>query len=80
MLKRLAAKLWKLSRTYGVKTKEGVLIDLNLSIIYLADMFGTTRETVLRAISNLIKLGLIEYKKKIIVKDIDELLIYFIEV
>lgn len=78
MDKKLAAKLWKLSRDYGVDTKEGVLIDLDLSITYLSDMLGTTRETVSRAISSFIRLGLIEYKEnKIVVKEIEKLSIYF---
>ncbi|HLR33802.1 MAG TPA: Crp/Fnr family transcriptional regulator [Tissierellales bacterium] len=78
MDKKLAAKLWKLSRDYGVDIEEGVLIDLNLSVTYLADMLGSTRETVSRAINDFVRCGLIQYKNnKIVVKNRDELSIYF---
>ena len=36
--KRVAAKLWKLSRDYGIEIEEGTLIDLNITITYLADI------------------------------------------
>lgn len=76
--KKIAAKLWKLSKDYGINMEDGVLIDLNISITYLADMIGSTRETVSRCINGLQKQGLIEMKdKKIIVKDRDKLSSYF---
>lgn len=78
--KKLAAKLWKLSKDYGVEVEEGILIDLNISITYIADMLGTTRETVSRSMNILQKEGLIEYKdKKIIVKSREKLSMYFRE-
>lgn len=76
--KRVAAKLWKLSKDYGVKLEEGTLIDLNISITYLADMFGTPRETISRAIKLLQQKELIIYEnKKIIVKDREKLSNFF---
>ena len=76
--KRVAAKLWKLSKDYGVQVKEGTLIDLNISITYLADMFGTPRETISRAIKLLQQKELIIYEnKKIIVKDREVLSDFF---
>ncbi|WP_042679958.1 Crp/Fnr family transcriptional regulator [Anaerosalibacter massiliensis] len=76
--KKLAAKLWKLSKDYGVKINDGILIDLDLSITYLADMLGSTRETVSRCMSDLKKVGLVKYKDgKIVVKSRKELSIYF---
>lgn len=76
--KKLAAKLWKLSKDYGVEIEEGTLIDLNISITYIADMLGSTRETVSRSMNKLQKEGLIEYRdKKIIVKSKEKLSMYF---
>jgi CRP-like cAMP-binding protein len=78
MDKKLAAKLWKLSRDYGVKTEEGTLIDLNLSITYLADMLGSTRETISRCVNSFEKKGMIKFRhKKILVIDPKVLSIYF---
>ncbi|MBU5485177.1 Crp/Fnr family transcriptional regulator [Clostridium sp. MSJ-11] len=76
--KKLAAKLWKLSRDYGVEVDGGTLINLDISITYLADMLGNTREAVSRCINNFEKNGLIEFKgRKIIIKDRESLSIYF---
>ncbi|MCT8975338.1 Crp/Fnr family transcriptional regulator [Clostridium sp. CX1] len=76
--KKLAAKLWKLSKDYGIDTENGVLINLNISITYLADMLGSTRETISRCIRTLEKSGMIKMEgKKILVKNPDELSIYF---
>lgn len=76
--KRVAAKLWKLSKDYGVKIEDGVLIDLKISITYLADMFGASRETISRALKILQDNDLIIIdRKKIIVKDRDKLSNYF---
>jgi CRP-like cAMP-binding protein len=76
--KKLAAKLWKLSKDYGVKTEDGILINLNISITYLADMIGSTRETVSRCINSFEKSGIIKFLgKKIIIKDPNELSMYF---
>ncbi|HBC95992.1 MAG TPA: Crp/Fnr family transcriptional regulator [Clostridium sp.] len=78
MDKKLAAKLWKLSRDYGVKTEEGTLIDLNMSITYLADMLGSTRETVSRCMNGFKKKGMIIFQnRKIIVVDPKVLSLYF---
>lgn len=78
--KRVAAKLWKLSRDYGLQIEDGTLIDLNITITYLADMFGAPRETISRALKILSNEGLIINKnKKIIVPDRDKLVKFFKE-
>lgn len=78
--KRVAAKLWKLSRDYGIEIEEGTLIDLNITITYLADMFGAPRETISRALKILNNEGLIINKnKQIIVPDRDRLVKFFKE-
>ena len=76
--KRVAAKLWKLSKDYGVKVDKGTLIDLKISITYLADMFGTPRETISRALRHLQELELVIHEnKRIIVVDMDKLASFF---
>lgn len=76
--KRVAAKLWKLSKDYGIKTDDGTLINLSISVTYLAEMFGTPRETISRALKVLQKEELIVYKnKKILIKDRDKLSKFF---
>ena len=57
--KRVAAKLWKLSKDFGVAGPEGTTITLNLSITYLADLLGLKRETVSRQLKRLSQQGLI---------------------
>ena len=76
--KRVAAKLWKLAKDYGVEVKEGTLIDLKISVTYLADMFGTHRETISRALKILQDKNLIICKsKQIIVINKDKLSEFF---
>lgn len=48
---RTAAQILKLAGDYGKKSDEGIMVDIQLSRQELADMVGTTRETVSRAIS-----------------------------
>jgi CRP-like cAMP-binding protein len=76
--KKLAAKLWKLSKDYGVSHPIGTLINLNVSVTYLADMFGSQRETISRALKKLQELDLIVVEhKKIFIPDRDKLSNYF---
>lgn len=76
--KRVAAKLWKLAKDYGVTKESGIEINLNLSITYLADMFGTQRETISRALKVLQDEDLIIInKKRFIVKDLNKLAMFF---
>ena len=62
--RKIAAKLWKLGRDFGVKTKEGVMINIDLTITLMADMVGAPRENVSRACKVLTDRGLIFYRKK----------------
>lgn len=62
--KKLAAKLWKLSKDYGVKCDDGVMINMNISVTYLADLLGSKRETISRALKILLSENLIEYDNK----------------
>lgn len=65
--RKLAAKLWKLSRDFGIQTSEGVEIDINLSITFLADMLGAPRETTSRLCNTLNEYGLMKMNKKRII-------------
>ena len=60
---RIAALLLKLSNKVGVKTADGVLIDMRLTKQDVADMVGTTVETSIRTFS--------KFKKQKLVKDTD---------
>ena len=76
--KRLAAKLFKLGKDYGVCSGDGIMIDMNLSITYLADMLGSKRETVSRQVKRLTELGLINMEKnRITIPDMKKISEYF---
>lgn len=62
--RKLAAKLWKLSRDFGIMTPEGIEIDINMSITFLADMLGAPRETTSRLCNTLTEYGLMKIQKK----------------
>ncbi len=63
--KRVAAKLWKLSKDYGVDTHDDwTFIDLKITITYLADMLGSSREAISREIKKLENQGLISWKNR----------------
>lgn len=65
--RKLAAKLWKLARDFGILTEEGIEIDINLPVTLLADMLGAPRETASRVCSTLTEYGLMKVRKKRII-------------
>lgn len=72
--RKLAAKLWKLARDFGRPTEQGIYIDLELSITFLADLLGAPRENASRACKKLVSYGLISMeKKKIYIPDPDKI-------
>ena len=76
--KKIAAKLWKLSKDHGTACDLGICIDLELSITYLADMLGSKRETVSRQMKLLLDEGVVLQKnKQFIIPDRDKLMDYF---
>ncbi|GLC29551.1 Crp/Fnr family transcriptional regulator [Clostridium omnivorum] len=76
--KKLAAKFWKLSKDYGVEVEDGTAIKLKISVTYLADMLGSPRETISRAMKKLEELQLISVRDKIIIiPDKEKLAKYF---
>ena len=62
--RKLAAKLWKLARDFGVPTEKGILIDMDLSITFLADLLVAPRETTSLVCRRLSKLELIRTERK----------------
>lgn len=71
---RTAAQLLKLAGDYGKTVDHGVMIDMELSRQEIADMVGTTRETISRAISRFKKeKSITENQDKIILLNPDKL-------
>ena len=76
--RKLAAKLWKLARDFGIPKEDGIEIDINMSVTFLADMLGTPRETASRLCTSLVENGLIRHeKKKVTVCDVDGLVHFY---
>lgn len=76
--KKLAAKLFKLGRDYGIQEAQGVRIRMPLTITYLSEMLGSKRETVSRQMKKLSEIGLVCYRKDtVIVKDMEDLSKFF---
>lgn len=75
---RIASRLWKLSRDYGVIQKDdSVLIDLPINQSDIGAMVGTSRETVSRFIKKLENENVLYLKgHKIVIKDRNALLNY----
>jgi CRP/FNR family transcriptional regulator len=65
---RISSQILKFSDELGVKTEKGIRVDMDFSRQDLADMVGTTRETVSRVISRF-------KKEKSIVEDNDGIII-----
>ncbi|MCQ2968796.1 MAG: Crp/Fnr family transcriptional regulator [Clostridium sp.] len=76
--KKLAAKIYKLGRDYGIKTNDGIMIKMNITVTYLADLLGSQRETVSRALKLLQDKNLILYKdKSILIFDLNKISKFF---
>lgn len=70
---RTAQALVKLAEDYGKKSPEGIELDLNISRQELANIVGTTRETVIRVLAAFKKEKSIELdKSSIIIKNLDK--------
>jgi len=71
---RMAGLLLQFSQREGKKTRDGVLLDLELTRQELANMIGTTRETVTRILSRFQKDGILTLdKQRIIIRDEEKL-------
>ena len=77
MDKKLAAKLYRMGREFGVQRGEWTLINANLTITYLSDMLGCKRETLSRAMKVLQDENLVKLENKNIFIRKDDLSAYF---
>jgi CRP-like cAMP-binding protein len=59
---RVREKLMQLARTHGKVGTKGLLLDIPLTHELLADMVGSTRETVTRALTQLAEEGLVQHE------------------
>ena len=66
--KRISNFIQELAKDYGVKTKDGMEVELGLTHNDIANLTATSRQTVTSVLSQLEKDGIISYdRKKIIV-------------
>lgn len=71
---RLAARLLELAERFGQPEDGGVAIDARLTQQELADMIGTSRETVASTISSLRQRGMLEMDhQRVVLRDLDRL-------
>lgn len=71
---RVAARLFKLTREYGVPEGNGIRIQLTLTRQEMAQLIGTSRETVSRILAEYERLGILEIDRhQIVVRDVEEL-------
>ena len=72
---RLARKLLDLSNRFGVKTSRGTLIEARLTQQELAEMIGTTRETLAHTLADFRKRGLLDTEKhQVLIRDAEQLM------
>lgn len=77
MDKKLAAKLYRIGKEFGVEKDEWTFINVNISITYIADMLGCKRETLSRSMKSLQDEGLVKIEGKKIYTKQRELSRYF---
>ena len=74
MERKIAAKLWKLARDFGVPEGKGIRIDMDFTITLMADLVGAPRENVSRACKALSDKGLLQYRnRQFILPDPDQM-------
>lgn len=67
---RLARKLLDLGQRFGVKTERGTLIEARLTQQELAEMVGTTRETLAHTLGDFRRRGLIDTERhQVLIRD-----------
>ena len=72
---RLARKLIDLSSRFGVKTSRGTLIEARLTRRELAEMIGTTRETLAHTLADLRRRGLLDTERhQVLIRDAERLM------
>ena len=72
---RLARKLLDLSNRFGVKTLRGTLIEARLTQQELAEMIGTTRETLAHTLADFRARGLLDTEKhRVLIRETEQLM------
>lgn len=67
---RLAHRLLDLARRFGVKTSRGTLIQANFTQLELAEMIGTTRETLAHTLGDFRRRGLLDTAhRQVLIRD-----------
>lgn len=78
-IERTVTVLSALAKNHGSKTKDGIVLCKNITRQDMANLVGTTRETMSRILSKFSKEGLIDIKgRSIVIKDAKALEEYFI--
>ena len=71
---RLARKLIDLGQRFGVKTERGTLIEARLTQQELAEMIGTTRETLAHTLGDFRRRGLLDTERhQVLIRDAERL-------
>lgn len=65
--KKLAAKIWKFGKDYGIPHEKGILINFPITVTALAELLGSYHETVSRALKILIEKELVIYQSKYLI-------------
>lgn len=60
---RIAGRLFKLARDFGVQTPQGIRLDLTLTQTGLASLVGSSRETVSRTLTDLQNQGILRVSR-----------------
>lgn len=72
---RLARKLIDLADRFGIKTSRGTLIEARLTQQELAEMIGTTRETLAHTLSDFRSRGLLDTERhRVLIRDAERLM------
>jgi CRP/FNR family transcriptional regulator len=64
---RIKAGILQLSRKHGVQDARGIIIDLKITHQELAELVGTSRETVTRTLARLQKRGILNLENRRII-------------
>jgi CRP-like cAMP-binding protein len=71
---RLAARLLDLGRRFGIRTEQGTRIDARLTQQELAELVGTTRETLAHTLSDFRRRGLLDAAHhEVVIRDAERL-------
>lgn len=71
---RIASRLFKLVHDFGIQTPDGIRLDLSLTQAELANLVGSSRESVSRTLNDLQRQGVLQLSRShLIILDLDRL-------